>query len=344
MPKHIVRLVALLIAFGVGAYAAKGFFTADSFYRYGHYRGDSVVEIASDKPKFKGSDSCRPCHAALFAEWSSGVHHSVNVGKAVQCEVCHGAGGARDAKGMFEHVSTGLDHPEGARLAMPSDTLRLCPLCHEHMPGRPAEQKQIVIATHAGTQQCTTCHNPHSPKLIRIAGANAGNATNGPLSKAAACAGCHGEDGVSANSIFPNLAGQHHAYLIEALKAYQSGARDNVMMAATAKVLSEADMGELAKHFAGMKLKTTTAVGDNANLAAGQAKAAACVGCHGAIGVSTNPGWPSLAGQKKDYLSAALKAYRDGTRKNPVMAGMAKGLSDADVDVLAAYFSNVHVD
>ena len=161
----------------IGAYAAKAYFTADSFYRYGHYRGDSVVEIASDKPKFKGSDSCQPCHAVLFAEWSNGVHHSVNVGKAVQCEVCHGAGGARDAKGMFEHVSTGLDHPAGARLAVPSDTLRLCPLCHEKMPGRPAEQKQIVIATHAGTQQCTTCHNPHSPKSIRVAGASAGNTT-----------------------------------------------------------------------------------------------------------------------------------------------------------------------
>ena len=259
MPKHIVRLVALMIACGAAAYAAKAFFTADSFYRYGHYRGDSVVEIASDKPKFKGSDSCQPCHAVLFAQWSSGVHHSINVGKAVQCEVCHGAGGTRDAKGMFDHVSTGLDHPAGARLAVPSDTLRLCPLCHEKMPGRPAEQKQIVIATHAGTQQCTTCHNPHSPKLIRIVGASAGNATNGSLSKAGACAGCHGGDGVSANSIFPNLAGQHGAYLIDALKAYQSGARDNVMMAATAKALSEADMGELAKHFAGMKVSTASA-------------------------------------------------------------------------------------
>ena len=344
MPKHIVRLVALLIAVGAGAYAAKAFFTADSFYRYGHYRGDSVVEIASDKPKFKGSDSCQPCHAPLFAEWSSGVHHSVNVGKAVQCEVCHGAAGARDAKGMFEHVSTGLDHPAGARLAVPTDTLRLCPVCHEKMPGRPAEQKQIVIATHAGTQQCTTCHNPHSPKLIRVSGAYAGNTTNGALGKAAVCAGCHGGGGVSANSIFPNLAGQHDAYLIEALKAYQSGARDNVMMAATAKALSEADMGELAKHFAALKLNTTSAASGNGNLAAGQAKAVACAGCHGANGVSINPAWPSLAGQKKDYLVAALKAYRDGTRTNPVMGGMAKGLSDADVDVIADYFSSARSD
>ena len=344
MPKHIVRLVALLIVFGSAAYAAKAFFTAESFYRYGHYRGDSVVEIASDKPKFKGSASCQTCHAALYAEWSIGVHHSANVGKAVQCEVCHGPGGARDAKGMFEHVSTGLDHPAGARLAVPSDTLRLCPLCHERMPGRPAEQKQIVIATHAGTQQCTTCHNPHSPKQIRIAGANAGNTTSGPFGKAAACGGCHGGDGVSANSIFPNLAGQNYAYLIEALKAYRSGARDNVMMAATTMALSEADMRELATHFATLKPNATTAVGGNVDIAGGRTKAVVCVGCHGANGISINPAWPSLTGQKEGYLIAALKAYREGTRKNPVMAGMAKGLSDADVDALAAYFSNARAN
>ena len=44
-----------MIIGAAAAYAAKVFFTAESFYQYGHYRGDSVAEIASDKPKFKGS-------------------------------------------------------------------------------------------------------------------------------------------------------------------------------------------------------------------------------------------------------------------------------------------------
>ncbi len=344
MPRHIVRLVALLVAFGAAAYGAKVFFTADSFYRYGHYRGDSVVEIASDKPKFKGSDSCQPCHALLFATWSSGVHHSVDVGKAVQCEVCHGAAGERDFKGMFEHVSTGADHPASGKLSLPTDTLRLCPLCHEKMPGRPAEQKQIVIATHAGTQQCTTCHNPHSPKPIGVAGATVERPANGPAGKAALCAGCHGGDGVSANTVFPNLAGQHDAYLMEALKAYKSGARSNVMMAATTKALSEADMRDFARHFAAQKLKSAGATAGKADTFAGKAKAVVCAGCHGEKGVSINPMWPSLAGQQKDYLIVSLKAYRDGTRNNPVMAGMANGLSDADIDALAGYFSNARPD
>jgi cytochrome c553 len=341
MPKHIARLILLMVAFGVAALVGKSFFTTDSFYRYGHYRGDSVAEIASDKPKFKGSDYCQPCHAARFAEWSAGVHHSVDVGKAVQCEVCHGAAGARDIKGKFEHVSTGLDHPASGKLAVPPDTLKLCPICHERMPGRPAEQKQIDVATHAGTQQCTTCHNPHSPKLIRIPGAPADHPANGPAGKLAVCAGCHGSDGVSVNPVWPNLAGQHDAYLIEALKAYRSNARENAMMAPIAKTLTDADLREIATHFSGLTLKTASAAVADKDSAVGKAKAVACAGCHGADGVSSNPAWPTLAGQQRGYLIAALRAYRDGMRKNEVMAGMTKGLSDSDVDALAGYFSNV---
>ena len=55
MPRHIFRLVLIMVGFIVLAVGAKRFFTVDSFYQYGHYRGDSVAEIASDKPKYKGT-------------------------------------------------------------------------------------------------------------------------------------------------------------------------------------------------------------------------------------------------------------------------------------------------
>ena len=344
MPKHIARLIVLMLVFGAAAYAAKVFFTAHSFYVYGHYRGDSVAEIASDKPKYKGSEYCKACHAERYAEWSKGVHHSVDLGKVVQCEVCHQAAGGRDVGGMFQHVATGVDHPASGKLSIPTDTLKLCPLCHEKMPGRPAEQRQIDIATHAGTQQCTVCHNPHSPKLFVGAAAPASQSGNAPAGKSATCAGCHGTDGVSANPVWPNLAGQHGAYLVEALKAYKTGVRQNAMMSATAKGLSDADMQDLAGHFAALKAKPAVAGGSAPDLAAGKAKAAACAACHGANGVSGNPAWPSLAGQQKDYLVAALKGYRDGSRKNEMMAGMAKGLSDADIEALATYYSSASIN
>ena len=75
--------------------------------------------------------------------------------------------------------------------------------------------------------------------------------------------------------------------------------------------------------------------------AAGKAKAATCAGCHGAEGVSSNALWPSLAKQKDAYLVKQLKAFRDGTRKDPMMGPMAKPLTDADIDNLAAYFSSL---
>ncbi|RMH47380.1 MAG: cytochrome c [Gammaproteobacteria bacterium] len=78
-----------------------------------------------------------------------------------------------------------------------------------------------------------------------------------------------------------------------------------------------------------------------ADIQAGKAKAAMCAGCHGANGISAVPIYPNLKGQKAAYLEKQLKAFRDGTRKNPVMAPMAKGLSDADIANLAAYFESL---
>lgn len=75
--------------------------------------------------------------------------------------------------------------------------------------------------------------------------------------------------------------------------------------------------------------------------AAGKSRAASCSGCHGANGISANPLWPNLAGQKEAYLVKQLKAFRDGTRSDPMMTPMAKPLSGADIENLAAYFSSL---
>lgn len=75
--------------------------------------------------------------------------------------------------------------------------------------------------------------------------------------------------------------------------------------------------------------------------AAGKAKSATCAGCHGAAGVSANPLWPNLAGQKDAYIMKQLKAFRDGTRSDPMMSPMAKPLTDDDIANLAAYYSTL---
>jgi cytochrome c553 len=337
MPRHIARLIVLMVAFLALAYGAKRYFTVDSFYDYGHYRGRSVEEIASDKPKYKGTANCEGCHAEIFAQWSTGIHHSVDVGKIVKCEVCHGPAGGRDSLGMFVNAATGPDHPANLKLAVPTDTRQLCTLCHEKMTGRPAQQPQIVVAEHAGDQQCTACHNPHSPLLGLVSAASAapapprGNAEQGKA-KAEVCAACHGPDGVSVDLPGPTLAGQRADYIVASIKAYATGARDNPVMSPVAQGLESEDADDVAAHFSGLKCESALSV-------AAPKAAAICVTCHGANGQSKIPAAPNLVGQTKDYLLAALAAYKDGTRKNDMMADTVKNLSDADAESAAAYYA-----
>ena len=75
--------------------------------------------------------------------------------------------------------------------------------------------------------------------------------------------------------------------------------------------------------------------------ASGKQKSQACAACHGADGnTPTGPDFPRLAGQHEDYLLKALKDYKSGARKNPIMAGQVGGLSAQDMADLAAYFSS----
>ena len=75
--------------------------------------------------------------------------------------------------------------------------------------------------------------------------------------------------------------------------------------------------------------------------AAGKSRAASCSGCHGANGISAIPNYPNLAGQKEAYIVKALKDFKAGTRKDPVMAPMAAPLTDTDMANLAAYYGSL---
>ncbi len=86
-------------------------------------------------------------------------------------------------------------------------------------------------------------------------------------------------------------------------------------------------------------LATVGAAHAAGDAAAGQAKSAICAACHGATGISVNPVWPNLAGQKAAYLEKQLKDFKSGERKDPLMSPQAMPLSDADIKNLAAYFA-----
>jgi len=74
--------------------------------------------------------------------------------------------------------------------------------------------------------------------------------------------------------------------------------------------------------------------------AAGKAKSALCMACHGPDGNSPNPIWPKLAGQHPSYIRKQLEAFKTGSRKENLMSPMAAPLTEQDMENLAAYFSS----
>jgi cytochrome c553 len=77
------------------------------------------------------------------------------------------------------------------------------------------------------------------------------------------------------------------------------------------------------------------------NAAIEQKAKSICAACHGPDGnTPTGPDFPKIGGQYYDYLLHTLKAYKSGTRKNPIMSAQAQTLSEEEIEGLAAYFSS----
>ncbi len=68
-------------------------------------------------------------------------------------------------------------------------------------------------------------------------------------------------------------------------------------------------------------------------------KAGTCAACHGEVGVSASGAFPTIAGQYANYLEQSLKAYRDGTRKNAIMAAQAVNLTDDEIKQLSLWYA-----
>ena len=65
-----------------------------------------------------------------------------------------------------------------------------------------------------------------------------------------------------------------------------------------------------------------------------------CAACHGPDGNSIAPANPNLAGQHASYIAAQLAAFKAGTRPNPIMQGMAAGLTPEDMISVGTYYQD----
>jgi len=180
----------------------------------------------------------------------------------------------------------------------------------------------------------------------------AGDATAG-ATKAAVCAACHGGDGKALQPTYPNLAGQHPSYIAKQLSNYRDGERVNALMTGQSANLTDADILDLAAHFAAMP--RIDGVADEATLALGEsiyrggitaAGVPSCAGCHGPGGVG-NPAavYPVLSGQNAEYAADQLRYFRSGERANDpngVMRGIAKRLTDAEIEAVSSYMAGLY--
>ena len=72
------------------------------------------------------------------------------------------------------------------------------------------------------------------------------------------------------------------------------------------------------------------------------AKLNTCIACHGKTGISNSGIYPNLAGQKKPYLIASIKAYRNGTRTgglSVLMKPIVANLTEEEIVALSKYYS-----
>jgi len=99
-------------------------------------------------------------------------------------------------------------------------------------------------------------------------------------------------------------------------------------------------IGSLEKFVTGALFFAAVGAGAG-DVVAAKSKSAMCAACHGANGISAAPTYPNLAAQEEAYRVAPLMAFRDGGRNHPVMAPMARPLSNPDIDNGSAYDANL---
>ena len=238
-------------------------------------------------------------------------------------------------------------------------------------PAATPTEPAAIIAAPAPAPGAEVTPTAEAPVAVVVAlpadgPAVAGNAQAGET-KAAACAACHGADGNAADPQYPNLAGQHERYIARQLALYKSGERDNAIMLGFSATLSSQDMRDIGAYFA--KQTLTPGVADEGLIAEGpnagrkfysvgekmyrSGDAArgipSCAACHGPTGSGVpGPSWPALHAQHAQYTAVQLRAFRDGAvwgkdaNANIIMAGVARNLSDEEIDSLASYLQGLH--
>jgi len=278
---------------------------------------DALVKVSA---YYASLDPAQPAPASIKA--ASARPDPVAAGKAAAagCGGCHGQTGISKVPGMPSLIGFDLKYFVTAVNAYKNGQRK-----HDLM-------KTLVSAISVGDMNNIALFYAMQ-KPAKAQTPSPGNQAAGKAA-AAACAGCHGENGVSTGTA-PSLAGQDAQYFVAAMKSYKDGSRPDQAMKAPAASIDEATAKNMAAFYANqtpqqprIRKPLTTAE-----------MAQRCDRCHGVDGNSTDPRSPALAAQRIDYLDRVMHLYRKGERKSNAMAAMLDGVSDADIESLAAHYA-----
>jgi cytochrome c553 len=167
------------------------------------------------------------------------------------------------------------------------------------------------------------------------------------------CANCHGVGGRSSSPQFPRLAGQTTGYIEAQLKSFRDQTRADpdaiAYMWGMASQLNDGTIAALAEYFSQQRPAAAATGGNAAAIAAGREiyekglpaqQIPACETCHGK-GAVGNGAFPRLAGQHSPYLFKQMLVIQNVLRSAPVMHGIVKDLTPAQMQQVAAYLESL---
>lgn len=240
--------------------------------------------------------------------------------RAVACAKCHGEDGNGTAPGIPSLAGQQVRYLIVALQEYVRGERKSSPMHAAMRTLSPVDMEAVAIyfASHA------------RPERAAPAGGDA--AAGGTLT--AVCSGCHGLHGVSADTMTPNLAGQDFTYLVGAIKAYRT-TRKREKMRLYITGLDEKDIRNIAAYYtmqkSGPAERGQTMVRDLTEK---------CDRCHAAGAGNPAMVVPKIAGQDRDYLVMALRAYRDDRRASTAMHIMSLPYGDAVIESIASYYAS----
>ncbi|OGL47242.1 MAG: cytochrome C [Candidatus Schekmanbacteria bacterium RBG_16_38_10] len=146
-PLYVIIGIVVVVLIIKELYVPKDFGIGETGYMYGWHRKGNEEEWKAFKVKYQTKEYCKDCHEEKYKANMSSKH------KAIECENCHGPA---------------IEHPENPEKLTIDKSRALCIRCHSYLPyasSLRSKIKGINPLEHNPEDECSTCHDPHSPNL-----------------------------------------------------------------------------------------------------------------------------------------------------------------------------------